>query len=468
MRTLVWFRGKDLRITDHVPLAVAAERGEVVPLFVLDPYFFRPSRARGLPHRMQFLLESLEELRRSLGHVGAELLVVSGHSVDVVPRLAQQLRVDRVVAQRWVEPFGRERDRRIGAALTVPFELHQGETLHELGTVCTGAGRGYEVFTPFAKALRARLRVQSPLPPPKHVIAAAHDVPSVPVPTLAELGIKENLAVIRGGERAARERLDVFLRVGIEQYDQGRDRLGEEGTSRLSADLKFGTLSPRTVYHQARATFGTGSERFLSELFWREFTHATLHDHPELLERSFRTEYDRGPWKEDDIAFDAWARGATGIPIVDAAARQLLREGFVHNRARMISASFLTKQLRQHYRRGEAHYLKYLIDGDWAQNNFGWQWSSGSGVGAQPYFRVMNPVAQGQKFDPDGAYVRRHVPELARLPTGYVHEPWRAPAAVLEDARVRLGVDYPRPIVDLAVVRAEYLDVARSVFRRSV
>lgn len=467
MRTLVWFRGKDLRVTDHVPLSLAAGRGEVVPLFVLDPYFFAPRRARRLPHRLQFLLESLESLAQNLAARGAPLVVVAGRSVDVVPELAERLRVDRVVAQRWVEPVGRERDRRVAARLEVPFELHSGETLHELGTVRTAAGRTFEVFTPFVRALEKALHVASPLPAPARLVGVDHGVRSAPLPTLMELGLVPNRALIRGGERAARQRLASFLASGVEGYHQARDVLAKAGTSRLSADLKFGTLSPRVVWQAAVKALGTGAERFVTELYWREFTHATLHAHPELLERSFRSEYDRAPWNESEADFEAWAAGRTGIPVVDAAQRQLLEEGFVHNRARMIAASFLTKQLRQHYRRGEAHYLKYLVDGDWAQNNFGWQWSAGCGVGAQPYFRVMNPVAQAEKFDPEGQYVRRWVPELRRLEAPFIHQPWRAPAATLNAAGVRLGDDYPLPIVDLQAARAAYLATARLVFKRS-
>lgn len=467
VKTLVWFRGKDLRVSDHVPLTVASQRGAVVPLFVLDPYFFAPERARELPHRMQFLLESLEALRRNLSRLGAPLLLVSGRSVDIVPDVARKLGVDRVVAQRWVEPFGRERDRRVSERLEVPFELHEGETLHELGRVRSGSGLAYEVFTPFARALEKQLRVGALLPAPKVLEGVRHELPSEEVPTLASLGIEANPALVRGGERSARERLDGFLAAGLERYETGRDRLGEEGTSRLSADLKFGTLSVRTVYTRATEVLGSRAGRFLTELFWREFTHATLHAHPELLERSFRPEYDRAQWQSDDAAFHAWAHGRTGIPIVDAAARQLASEGFVHNRARMIAASFLTKHLGQHYRRGELHYLKHLVDGDWAQNNFGWQWSAGCGVGAQPWFRVMNPVSQARKFDPEGTYVRRYVPELGRLPAAFVHEPWLAPATVLAEAQVRLGANYPTPIVDLGRARAVYLDRARPVFQKS-
>jgi deoxyribodipyrimidine photo-lyase len=438
----------------------------VAALFVLDPYFFLPRRARRLPHRMQFLLESIDSLQKNLKALGLDLLLVSGRSTRVVPEVVRRLGIERVLAQRWVEPFGQERDRRVTEALDVPLELHEGETLHSLGTLRSTSGSPYETYTPFANALQKCLRVGDPLPVPKALRPLQHDLPSERPPTLADLGIQENRLLIRGGERAARERLGAFSKQWLGDYALARDRLDQAGTSRLSADLKFGTLSPRAVYRAAVAAGGPGAERFIAELLWREFTHSTLHDQPELLERAFRPSYDRGPWLEGGPAASAWKSGHTGIPIVDAAARQLLEEGFVHNRARMIAASFLTKHLRQHYRVGEEHYLRYLVDGDWAQNNFGWQWSAGCGVSAQPYFRVMNPVAQGQKFDPEGVYVRRHVPELARLPREWVHQPWLAPDSVLTAAGVRLGVDYPRPIVDLKAAREEYLQAAGAVFKR--
>jgi deoxyribodipyrimidine photo-lyase len=218
------------------------------------------------------------------------------------------------------------------------------------------------------------------------------------------------------------------------------------------------------VWHAAACAlerFPAALRSFQNELLWREFTHACLWERPELLREPFRPAWKGFPWRFEEREWRAWTEGKTGYPVVDAAARQLLREGFVHNRARMIAASFLTKHLLIDYRRGEAHYLALLTDGDWANNNAGWQWSAGCGCDAQPYFRVFNPVTQGQKFDPDGAYVRRYVPELERLPAEHVHQPWLAPAGVLAQAGVALGKTYPAPIVDHAEARKRFLDVAR-------
>ncbi len=466
-RTLVWFRGKDLRVTDHAPLTRALERGEVVPLFVLDPYFFEPERARELPHRMQFLLESLAALGKNIRHLGSQLLLAVGKSVDVVPRLAREFHVTRVVAQRWTEPFGRERDRRVAAALQVPFELLDGETLMSPETVRNGSGQPFSVFTPFARALRRGLPDVIPLKAPASLPALPADVKhaSAPLPTLVGLGIAENPRLQRGGERAAGARLTEFLEGAVARYDRERDRMDLPGTSRLSADLKFGTLSVRSVWAAAERLAQQAPEavdKFTSELLWREFTHATLWDRPQLLTRPFRADFEGFPWTDDELGWQAWTRGATGYPVVDAAARQLLSEGFVHNRARMIAASFLTKHQLIHYARGEAHYMKYLTDGDWAQNNAGWQWSAGCGTDAQPYFRVFNPTLQGEKFDPNGDYVRRYVPELRQLPPKLIHRPAEAPRKALELAGITLGQTYPEPIVDHALARDRFLKIAES------
>jgi deoxyribodipyrimidine photo-lyase len=466
-RTLVWFRGKDLRLSDHAPLCDAVKGGEVIPLFVLDPYFFSEDRAKELPHRIQFLLDSLKALSENLAHRGSQLLVVKGKSTAVVPELAARWKVDRVVAHRWTEPFGRERDRRIAESCTAPFTLYEGETLAAPGAVLTDAGEPYAVFSPFARRFRLTVDVASPLsaprrlpPVPADVLAAAD---TVELPGVEALGLPRNGALLAGGERAARDRLARFTKSVLSRYHETRDSLGIEGTSRLSADLKFGTLSARTVWnaaHQALPPASRALASFTNELLWREFSHSILWNRPEVLSKPFRAAFEGFPWEEEPGGWDAWTSGKTGYPVVDASARQLLSEGFVHNRARMISASFLTKNLLTDYRRGEAHYMKYLTDGDWAQNNMGWQWSAGTGCDAQPYFRVFNPTLQGKKFDPEGDYVRRWVPELARLPSKYIHEPWKAPSTAARDAGLRIGADYPKPIVDLTETRERFLRIA--------
>jgi deoxyribodipyrimidine photo-lyase len=468
VRTVVWFRGKDLRLADHAPLRAAVAGGEVVPLFVLDPVFFAPERARPIAHRIQFLLESLAELADGIVRLGSRLVVVRGAAIEVVPELAARWKADRVVAQAWVAPFARERDRRVGDALRaagIAFDLFGGETLHPPGTLRTGGGGPYAVFTAFARAFARDAVIDPPEPAPRRLPRLPADVRtrSVALPPLASLGIEHNAALPPGGERAGRERLGEFIAGAVARYRDGRDRMDLPGTSRLSADLKFGTLSPRTVWTRVAARVRDAHvAAYLNELVWREFAHSTLYDRPDLLVEPFRPEWKGFPWRADERGWRAWVDGTTGYPVVDAAARQLLGEGFVHNRARMIAASFLAKHLLVDFRRGEAHYLALLVDGDWANNDLGWQWSTGCGCDAQPYFRVFNPVSQGERFDPDGTYVRRWVPELARLDTKWIHAPWTAPPAVLARAGITLGTTYPAPIVDHALARARFLDTAKA------
>lgn len=472
MRTLVWFRGKDLRVADHEPLSDAVAHGDVIPLFVLDPYFFDPERAQRIPHRMQFLLEALRELEGRIRELGSRLLVVPGRSTEVVPELAARWQVDRVVAQRWCEPFARDRDERVRAALRVPFQLFGGETLHDLGTLRSQKGTPFAVFSAFARAFRAAVQVGEPLAAPARLppLPAGVSVESLPVPSLAALGLVQNPRVLRGGEHPANERLGAFLAGPGGEYDVLRDDLAASATSRISQDLKFGTLSARSVWARAERELGAEPRAlfsFQNELLWREFSHATLWEFPHVLREPFRAQFRGFPWRNDAAALAAWQEGKTGYPLVDAAARQLLAEGFVHNRARMVAASFLTKHLLLDYRSGEAHYLRWLTDGDWAQNNAGWQWCAGTGTDAQPYFRIFNPVAQGAKFDPAGNYVRRWVPELARLPDRSIHAPWQAPAEALRRAGVTLGATYPEPIVEHTFARKRFLAVAESYLARA-
>jgi deoxyribodipyrimidine photo-lyase len=311
--------------------------------------------------------------------------------------------------------------------------------------------------------------VDVPAPPP-----APRSLPPLPadvrtrgtaLPTLESLGLARNALVQEGGERNARGRLKRWLAGDAKDYDELRNSMALPGTSRLSADLKFGTLSVRTVWHAVTRALTDLSPDALrvyrNELLWREFAHSTLFDRPKLLDETFRPEWRDFPWRDDEAGWRAWVDGSTGYPVVDAAARELLAAGFVHNRARMIAASFLAKHLLVDFRRGERHYFDLLTDGDWANNDAGWQWSAGCGCDAQPWFRIFNPVTQGEKFDPAGDYVRRWVPELARIDAKHIHAPWLAPPAALAAAGVRLGADYPRPIVDHDAARRRFLEVAK-------
>jgi deoxyribodipyrimidine photo-lyase len=471
VRSLVWFRGKELRVADHAALALAVREGDAIPVFVLDPYFFAPDRAARWPHRMQFLLEAIGSLQQNLARLGSRLLVVAGKSVELIPRLAERWRVDRVAAQRWTEPFARERDRRVAGSLRVPFELLHGETLLAPETLRTGGGTPFAVFTPFSRAFRARAaEIGATLPTPRRLPPLPGDVATdldVAIPALGDLGISHNPKLLEGGEAAGRRRLKAFIQGPLAAYPEGRDRMDWAGTSRLSADLKFGTVSPRTVWNAIRASevarrAPEAARIFLRQLVWREFAYATLWDRPTVLDSPFRADFENFPWRDDEEDWRAWVEGTTGYPVVDAAARQLLGEGMVHNRARMIAASFLAKHLMIDFRRGEKHYFEQLVDGDWANNDMGWQWSAGSGCDAQPYFRIFNPITQGKRFDPEGTYVRQWIPELAQMPAKYIHQPWEAPPDVLRGAGVILGETYPAPRVAHAAARDRFLRTAEA------
>lgn len=481
MRSIVWFRGKDLRLTDHEPLRQAAAQGEIIPLFVLDPYFFSPEAAGQLPHRMQFLLESLRALRDNLTSKGTQLVLARGPSVDVVPYLAELWQVDRVLAHGWTEPVGRVRDARIAQRLKERFQLFAGETLCDPSSVLTASGRPFSVYGAFAQAFFREIEIgpaaSAParlpaLPEVAKTLGVLQTSERLDVPDLSALNLTHNPHLQAGGERAARRRLNQFIGARLQRYDHQRDQLSVDGTSRLSADLKFGTLSVREVWNSVVSAHPGGmtaaQSKYLKELLWREFAYHCLWHRPGLLRHAFRPEFRDFPWRPGrGTEWDAWVNGLTGYPVVDAAARQLLKEGFVHNRARMIAASFLTKHLLIHYKAGEAHYLEHLTDGDWASNNAGWQWSAGCGCDAQPYFRVFNPVLQGTKFDPHGSYVKRYVPELAGLDSKYIHQPWRAPKDTLRRAGITLGVTYPEPIIAHETARKRFLAIAESWLRGS-
>ena len=286
----------------------------------------------------------------------------------------------------------------------------------------------------------------------------------MPLPKLCDLAISRNASIQRGGETFASKRLEAFVRGGLQSYRQERNRMDREGTSRLSMDLHFGTLSVRTLWRRiSEQAADEDAQVFRNELLWREFAHHWLWERPELLSKPFRTAFLDFPWGDDEQLWRAWTEGRTGYPVVDAAARQLLGEGFVHNRARMVAASFLAKHLLLDFRRGEAHYMAHLADADWANNDLGWQWSAGCGCDAQPWFRIFNPLLQGERFDPEGDYVRRWVPELAGLPARWIHKPHLAPAGLLEAAG---GGTYPRPIVDHVEARNRFLQTAKAHLQR--
>ena len=476
---VLWFR-RDLRLHDHPALADALGRADrIAPLFVIDPALIT-GRWRS-PNRTWFMLASLAELAASLEAAGSVLVVRAGRPELIVPAFAEEVGAATVHVSRDYAPYGHARDQRVAAALRrAGLVLHAapGNLIHEPEDLATRAGTPYRVFGPFHRSW-STLPVRTPL-------AAPAVIPTDPVPArarssvvtadgrilawvgkLRELGVGpvdvEGLArptadpelVPDPGESAARLRLARWTRAHgdrpprVLDYQRGRDLLGIDGTSRLSQDLRWGLLSPvEAATRVLTAGPGPGVHRFVAELAWRDFyAHVLWHD-PGSARRATRRAYDLVPWRDDEVGIAAWTGGRTGFPVVDAAMRQLVATGWMHNRARMIVASFLTKDLLVDWRVGEAWFMRHLLDGDPASNNGGWQWAASTGTDAQPYFRVFNPVAQGRRFDPDGAYVRRWVPELAGVSVEYLQAPWTMPDAVQTASRCRIGLDYPAPIVE--------------------
>ena len=444
---LVWFR-RDLRLADHPALAEAiAGARAVIPLFVLDDRLLR----KGAPARAWFLRGALAELDRSLRERGSGLLVRSGDPATVVPEVARLAGADVVLASADVTPFARARDAAVAAALARDGRellLRDGLLLADPDEVRTGAGRPYTVFTPFWRRLQQA---------PRRTVLPAPTALATPTRWLADAGVSEAgepplPGLPAPGEAAARERLEQWVANGLADYAEGREHLDGSGSSHLGADLHFGTLSPLQVETSA-AALGAAAESFTRQLAWRELYHHHLHHlaaeprPASPLASAFRSESD------DPAGVRAWQEGRTGIPSVDAAMRQLVATGWMSNRARLITASFLTRHLLMDWRVGERHFLAHLIDGDVANNRGGWEWSAGVGLDAQPWFRILNPVRQGQRFDPEGRWVRRWLPELADVPDRYVHAPWEAPQP---------PSGYPAPIVDLAEGRARAMAAFRA------
>jgi deoxyribodipyrimidine photo-lyase len=484
-RALVWYR-RDLRVQDHPALARALrEAAHVWCVFILDRPLLDP-----LPRadrRVEFIRDSLLDLdaqlaalARAAGRRGARLIVRHAEATQEIPRLAAVLDVATVYAHHDDEPAALQRDASVASALAAQgrrLVTLKDHVVFERAEILTGAGTPYGVFTPYETAWLKMLRTQAdalavhatepgaatlaPLPVALHSPWCA----GAAVPALTEFGFEEtDLATVgpapgtRGGEAMLADFLD-----RIDVYDAGRDIPARDAPSRLGAHLRFGTLSIRRLVALAleRVEAGSrGAQTWLSELVWREFFAQVLHHHPHVVDHAFHADRDAIAWEEGpqaDAHFAAWCAGRTGYPFVDAGMRELAGTGTMHNRLRMTTASFLTKDLGISWRRGEAWFARLLLDYELASNNGNWQWAASTGCDAQPWFRIFNPVTQSERFDPQGAYIRRHVPELAALPDTLIHAPWRVPPADLAACGIVLGRDYPAPLVDHDVARERTL-----------
>lgn len=464
--TILWFR-QDLRLRDNPALSAALEQGAVLAVFVLDDKN-AGERRHGAASRC-WLHHSLKTLDSSLG---GKLWVLEGDATELIPQFAAEQGATAVYWNRCYEPWRITRDGRIKQALAtlgINAESHSGTLLWEPWQVLKSDGTPYKVFTPFYRhALKTQpAAVVAPATVIDHrasdFLACKQDRNKIDSLALLPVSIwhKAMLEDWTPGEAGAQMRLEEFLEGGLTDYREGRDFPARRSVSRLSPHLHFGEISVKQVAYAATLSAQQGhesqSEHFLRELAWREFSYSLLYHFPAVCEKNLKQEFDHFPWRDDPELRIAWQRGMTGYPIVDAGMRELYATGTMHNRVRMITASFLVKNLMQHWRHGEQWFWDCLVDADLANNSCSWQWVAGSGADAAPYFRIFNPVTQSQKFDKDGEYIRRFIPEIAALPSKFLHDPSSAPETVLQQAGISLGVDYPRAIVDLKQSRERAL-----------
>jgi deoxyribodipyrimidine photo-lyase len=461
MSPSIWWIRRDLRLHDNAALQAALRlSNEVIPVWVADPALLRAAVAG--EKRLAFLHQGLAALAADLEARGSRLVVRQGEPARVFASLLGETGASAVFAEDDYTPYARRRDKAV--ARVAPLQLLEGLAIRPPGSVLKVNGTPYTVFSAFRRAWLAQppLWDAKPIAAPARLATPRHLV-SEPL-ALANATIAN--PSFPAGETEALRRFDDFVSDGLAEYAERRDLLDEPATSALSPYLRFGMLSVRRAAAAAWAASGHnkgGARAWLDELIWRDFFIHILYHFPAVRDESFRPQFRRLPWRNDRELLDAWQEGRTGYPLVDAAMRQLAATGWIHNRARMVAASFLSKDLLVDWRLGERWFRRHLIDGDLALNNGNWQWVAGTGTDAAPYFRIFSPAAQGKKHDPAGRYVRRWLPELAGVPDRYVHEPWRMPQSLQRETGCRIGEDYPRAIIDRQQNRQRVL----AFFRRT-
>jgi len=454
---IVWFR-QDFRLEDNPALSAAVKRGgPVIPIFIWSPE--DEGRWRMGAASRWWLHYSLESLSKSLTALGAHLVIRDGSVASGLKELVEATGAEAVFWNRRWEPAAQKQEEAVQAMLKkqgVEGRAFNAALLFEPGEVLNGSGGPYKVFTPFYRACLAKGLPSRTQPAPEAIEGSRlkglklEDLELLPKIHWAG----EIAKAWTPGEAGAQKQLDWFAHGPVADYMEERNRPDHEGVSRMSPHLHFGEIGPRQIVHRLRGDVAQG---YLREVVWREFAHHMLHFYPETTDEPLHPEFVHFPWEKDVKGRHAWQKGLTGYPMVDAGMRQLWTTGWMHNRVRMIVASFLVKDLLIPWQSGAKWFWDTLVDADLANNTMGWQWTAGCGADAAPYFRIFNPVSQGEKFDPDGAYVREWVPELAKLPKEWIHKPWEAPAAVLETAGVSLGETYPKPIVDHKFARGRAL-----------
>lgn len=473
--TLLWLR-RDLRLSDNPALLAAAKRGHpVIPVYIHDDTNQADGRAAGAAS-LCWLYGSLRSLGRALGDHGSALILRSGHPLDVLKDLCRETGSDAIFWSQTFDPAQERLDQSIkawGNDQGITCKRFNANLLFPPGSVKNKAGASFRVFTPFWKACMTHEEPKPPQAAPDNISAPAlwpdgNDLDDWALrpknPNWSE-GIFD---VWTPGEAGALGRLESFLDEHLQGYKKNRDVPSRPATSKLSPHLHFGEISPRTIWHQARtAGLSAGLEtdlgHFLSEMGWREFSHDLLNNNPQMATEPLQPKFKAFPWAENNDDLRAWQQGQTGIPIVDAGMRELWQTGWMHNRVRMIVASFLVKNLMQPWQAGEAWFWDCLVDADPANNPAGWQWVAGCGADAAPFFRIFNPVTQGERFDANGDYVRRFVPELTELPNKFIHHPWDADDDTLKAAKVALGETYPKPLVSLKASREEALEAFKAI-----
>lgn len=473
----MWFR-RDLRLDDNPALgaAVSASGGNVVCLYVLEEM----SDGRALGGASKWWLDkSLRSLQDGIEKLGGRLTLRTGDAKTVLDSVIAETGAEAVFWNRRYEQPGRDIDTDIKAHLKangIHVESFNGTVLTEPWTQKTGSGGYYKVYSPYWRAVQANYELPAPVPAPAKL--STLDVQSDDLedwdlhPSQPDWSTEFDGSWVPG-EAGAKERLTKFLSKAVSDYKEDRNRPDlEEGTSGLSPHLAFGEISPTQIWRATKSRMETGdvdqkgAHTFLSEVVWRDFSYVLLYHNPDLATENYKPDFDLMPWRDDEENLVAWRKGLTGYPIVDAGMRQLWHTGWMHNRVRMIVASFLTKHLLIHWRHGEDWFWDTLVDADPASNSASWQWTAGSGADAAPYFRVFNPITQGEKFDESGDYVRKWCPELARLPRKYLYQPWEAGPLILDEAGIKLGETYPEPIVDHKTGRQRALDAYETLKER--